>query len=566
MNRKSRKYTRFIQTILFAAILIFVNLLGSTFYTYLDLTEDKRFTLDKSTVALLEDVDDNIFVEVLLEGNLTAGLTNLKDRTTEVLNQFNNLNSSIDYVYIDPNEGSVEEINTVKRNLQIDGILPQTLFIFENDKQVQKQIYPYAIVKYGKRRIPVNLLEPKGRDESEDAAITESMSMLEYKLASAIQQVYRTERPIVAFLEGHGELADFQTAKLEMELGYAKEVVRINLDSTYQVDPFIDVLIIAGPKTAIGLKDQFKIDQYIMNGGKVIWLVDQFFVNLDSINYNKIYVPKKRETGIEPMLFKYGLRINPDLVLDVENTKIPQVVGRQGGKEQERLFGWVYHPLLQGSPESNITKNIDRVSATFPSSIDLLPGNENVSITPLLTSSEYSRRQVYPMRLSFDVLKVEQKNEAYNKSNLPVAVLLEGTFESNFKNRVSEEMQKGLDQLNLEFKPKSDRTSQIVVTDSDIIKNLYDAANNRISPIGFNKWTNQTFAGNRDFIVNAIEYLVDDYGLIEARSKNMKMRILDQVELTDHKTKWQVINLLIPSLIVLVFGLLYRVYRRRKYA
>ena len=393
------------------------------------------------------------------------------------------------------------------------------------------------------------------------------MILLEYKFASTIRKLFSKKAPNIAFTKGNGELKEEQTATLESILGQTMMTNRINLDSTYQISQNVDVLIVARPTEEISLRNKFIIDQYIMNGGKVIWLVEQFYIDLDSINNNKTYLPRPLEHGLDDMFFKYGVRMNKNVILDLENTKIPQVFGYKGGKPQQQLFPWVYHPLLTANPDNAIVRNIDKVQSTFPSTIDILEGRKGLKTSPLLTSSRYSRYQVYPsINISFDVLRVEQRPEAYNKPNLPVAVLVEGEFESFFKNRVSDSMSATLSQINTQFKDLSPPTAQIFISDSDVIKNLYEPKTNKIYPLGFNKWEGYVYEGNRDFIVNAIDYLLDDFGLVDSRSKNLKIRLLDQVEARDHKTKWQIINVVLPIILVVIMGLLFGYLRKRKYA
>ena len=556
-----------IQTILIIVILILINVFGQNLYTYLDLTEDKRFTLEDATQNLLNDIDDHVLVDVLLDGSLSSGLKKLQDRTQEILHQLKSINPNIDFQFSNPSEGSVEEVNQRKEYLRREGIYPNTLFIVEDDKRVEKLIYPYAIINRGNRRIPVNLLEAMSRGESEEQSINRSMMLLEYKLTSALSKLFSEDRRTIAFTTGNGELSENQTATLEALLSQSRKTARINLDSTYQIKPEVDVLIVAKPLRTISQRSQFIIDQYIMNGGKVIWLIDQFHVNLDSINLNKVYVPKPIEHGLDDLFFKYGIRINKNVVLDLENSKIAQIYGVQGDRPQQQLFSWVYHPLLMPDPNSAMVKNIDRVASTYPSTIEYL-ANDKVKTTAstVLTSSEFSRYQVYPsIQLSFEILRIEQKPEAYNKKNLPVAILVEGEFESFFKNRVSDSMAKTLNEINVPFKEISPPTSQLFVSDGDIIKNLYDEKNNRISPIGFNKWEGIAYEGNKDFIINAIDYMLDDYGLIASRSKNFKIRLLNQNEVKNHKLKWQIINLALPVFLVLLSGLIFIYFKRKKY-
>ena len=555
-----------IQSALTIILIILVNLIAHRFYTYVDLTEDKRFTLEDATKKLVSDVDQTIFVEVLLEGQLNSGFIRLQNRCREVLDQLNNLNPNIEYSFTNTSEGTVEEINQRREKLRQEGIFPTTVFIFEDDQRVEKLIYPYAIINYGDRRIAVNLLEPLARGENEEEAVNRSAMLLEYKLASTISKLIAKKAPIIAFTEGHGELEANQTAMLETILGRTMNTLRIQLDSVYNINDEVDILIIAGPEEQLNERSQFIIDQYIMNGGNVIWLIEQFYINLDSINNNKVYVPRPVDHGLDDMFFKYGIRINRDVVLDLENTKIPQVYGMSGDRAQQQLFPWVFHPLLQGNQESSLVRNIDRVASYFPSTIEVLDSPEPRNSTVLLTSSQYSRYQVYPsINISFETLRLPQKPEAYNKSYLPVAVMIEGTFNSYFKNRVSQVMMDGLRQINMDFKESSTSSKQAFIGDADIIKNLYDPATNRISPIGFNKWEGYTYEGNEDFIINTIDYMLDDYGLIEARSKSFKLRLLDQVRLKKEKLKWQAFNIALPVALVIILGLLFTYWRRRKY-
>lgn len=555
-----------IQSALTIILIILVNLIAHRFYTYVDLTEDKRFTLEDATKKLVSDVDQTIFVEVLLEGQLNSGFIRLQNRCREVMDQLNNLNPNIEYSFTNTSEGTVEEINQRREKLRQEGIFPTTVFIFEDDQRVEKLIYPYAIINYGDRRIAVNLLEPLARGENEEEAVNRSAMLLEYKLASTISKLIAKKAPIIAFTEGHGELEANQTAMLETILGRTMNTLRIQLDSVYIINDEVDILIIAGPEEQLNERSQFIIDQYIMNGGNVIWLIEQFYINLDSINNNKVYVPRPVDHGLDDMFFKYGIRINRDVVLDLENTKIPQVYGMSGDRAQQQLFPWVFHPLLQGNQESSLVRNIDRVASYFPSTIEVLDSPESRNSTVLLTSSQYSRYQVYPsINISFETLRLPQKPEAYNKSYLPVAVMIEGTFNSYFKNRVSQVMMDGLRQINMDFKESSTSSKQAFIGDADIIKNLYDPATNRISPIGFNKWEGYTYEGNEDFIINTIDYMLDDYGLIEARSKSFKLRLLDQVRLKKEKLKWQAFNIALPVALVIILGLLFTYWRRRKY-
>ena len=559
---KGRSHTIVIQTIILIGIVFILNVIARNVYTYIDLTQDQRFTLTSSTERVLTEIEEIITIDLLLEGDLPSEFISLQNRTIEIIKQFRNVNPNLEYIIRNPSVGTVEEVNTIRENLAKDRIFPTNIFIVENDQRVEKLIYPWAIIKYGNKKIPVSLLEPQGIGETEEATINKSENLIEHKLAKALHLLFKKDIPHIVFVEGHEELLESQTARLQTDLSSTMTTSRINLDTTYRIDA--DVLIVAGPKTIVNRQHQFLIDQYIMNGGKVIWFIDQLYVNLDSIR--GAYVPRLVEHGLEDMFFKYGVRINNNVVLDLENSKIPQVIGRQGGKPQQQLFSWVYFPLLQSTEQHPIVKNIDRVYSTFPSSIDVLDNKQDIESKVLLTSSRSSRYQVYPMRISFDILKVEQRPEAYNKPNLTTAVMLEGEFESFFKNRVPSAFKETLDKIDTPYKEKSVRTSQIFVSDSDIIKNLFDAKSSRISPMGYNKWEGQVYNGNSDFILNSIDYLTDDYGLIESRSKELHMRLLNKVAVDKDRLKWQIINVVLPVLLIIFCGFLINFARKRRYA
>ncbi len=566
MVRKSGlKRTAFIQTLIVIAIVIVVNLIGRNLYSYLDLTEDKLFSLTPSTEKLLGSIDEVIYIDVLLGGDLPSGFKQLESRTQEVIRQLRNANPQLEYRFRDVGAGTVEEINRIRENLSKDGILPMTLFVMEEDQKVEKLIYPYAIIRRGSRQITINLLASREQTDSQEMMINKSANLLEYKFANAIENLFRTSNPYVLFTTGNGELDHTQTATIEQEVSTTVRTGRINLDSVVQIDSKVDVLVVAGPTKTVSERNQFIIDQYLMNGGQVIWLVESLIVNLDSINRNGLYVPKPNEHGLDDMFFKYGVRINQDLVLDLENSKIPQVVGQAGGQAQQQLFDWVYYPILRPGSNNPIVDKIDPSYSEFPSSITLLD-RPSLKQTPLLTTSEYSRRQVYPMRLTFDVVRVEQRTSAYNKSNIPVAVLVEGEFESFFKNRVSESMEKGLKSIDAEFKEKSAPTKQIFISDVDIIKNLFNPSTGKITPMGFNMWEGFVYQGNGEFAVNSLDYLTDEYGLLESRSKTSEIRLLDQVKLNQSYLKWQLINILLPILLVVLFGLVYNFIRKKRFA
>jgi len=561
----NQKNTYIFQTFLVVAIILAVNLVGNFFNGFIDLTEDKRFTLSDSTLDFIENVDDIIYVKVLLEGEFPAGFKRLRNAAMNRLDQFASANPLLEYTFEDPMDGPVEDIRAKQQLYKEMGMAPTNLTINDGDERTQKIIYPYALVNYGSRQTIVNLLEPQGARGQEEVLNT-SINLLEFKLANAIQKLTREELPNIVISTGHGETPEFLTARLEQVLKPYYDTGRLNLDSLFQLRPEdVDLLLVPAPKTQVPVKTQFLIDQYLMSGGKILWLIENFEVNLDSIDRNKLYVPKPIDHNLNDLLFKYGARVKNNLILDLECAPIPQVIGAQGEKPQTILVPWYYHPLAASKTNHPIVKGIDRVKFSFPSTVEILE-RPNIEGEVLLSSSEYSRFQVYPMRLTFEILRIDPDPKQFNKGPQPIAVLLDGEFESFFKNRITQANEAVLQQIGSSFKETSPRTQQIIVSDVDFLKNKYDPNSERISPIGFSDWEKKVYEGNQAFIVNSVEFLLDDFGLLEARGKDFKLRLLDKVKTSEEQVKWQVINLVLPIFVVWAFALLFFLWRKRKYA
>ena len=393
-----------------------------------------------------------------------------------------------------------------------------------------------------------------------------SINLLEYKFANAIQKIKVEDRPVILFSEGQGELEANQLARLETKLAQFYQVGRINLDSVVQIGDNTELLIIAKPKKVFSDQKQFMIDQYLMRGGNILWMIDRLDVNLDSINQRKFYVPKAFPLGLDELWFKYGIRIQTNLIQDLECTRIPQVVGMQGEKIQTEMFKWFYHPLITPSFDHPIVSNLDRINMYSPSTIDTLQTSADIKKTILLTSSQYSRYQLSPARLTFDILQYQPEIDRFDKGYQPLAVLLEGHFESFYKNKLTTATRDMLEDLGQSFLENSrEEGKMIFISDGDIAKNLYDSSSDKISPIGYNKWENYSFIGNEDFVTNAIEYLIDDTGVLTARTKKIKLRLIDRVKAQKENSFWKAINFLVPFGFLIIFGFLFNFWRRRRY-
>ncbi len=568
--QKNKKIQSFIQFGLFLGLIILINILANirfgnqALYTFLDLTEDKRYSLTQATRNLLRELDDVVYVQVLLAGEFPAGFKRLQRATQEILDDFRGESGFIEYAFEDPSNGTVEEINARREAYAKEGILPTTLRVKDNNETTSKLIYPYAQIFYKGRSIPVQLLENQVPGMPQEIVLNNSVGLLEYKLANAIQKLKTPVRKPIAFSTGHGELDRSQTADLERSLRSFYETGRINLDSTTYISQDLAALIIAKPTLPFSEKDKFKIDQYIMNGGKVLWLIDKLAVNLDSLSRG-LFLPKEFDLKLDDLLFRYGIRIQPNLVLDMNATVIPLAVGQIGNAPQFDNFVYPYHPIVVPSSDHPIVKSVDGVNLHYASSIDTsVRTKTEVQKISLLSTSANSRVQFLPVRMDFEFLRMGLDPNLYNKGRQAVAMALEGVFPSMYENRITQAMRQGLQDIGQSFVTESVPNRMVVVTDGDIAKSKINRRTNQVAPLGFNEYDGQIYS-NKDFLLNTIEYLVDDTGLIEARGKEVKLRLLDTAKVDQEKTYWQALNLILPLLFLFLFGLIFNIVRKRRF-
>ncbi len=569
--QKNKKLQSFIQFGLILGILILINILANVrvgnqpMYTYLDLTEDKRYSLTQPTRNLLRGLDDVVYVQVLLAGEFPAGFKRLQRATREMLEDFRSESGYIEFAFEDPNQGSVEEINERRETYAKDGIVPTTLRVKENNETSVKLIYPYAVFYYKGRSMPVQLLENQVPGMPQEIVLNNSVGLLEYKFANAIQKLQQSVKRPVAFSMGHGELAPAQTADLERSLRRFYETGRINPDSTTYISQELAALIIAKPTRPFSEKDKFKIDQYIMNGGKVLWLIDKIAVSLDSLA-GGLYLPREFELNLDDLLFRYGIRIQPNLVLDIQSTVIPLAVGKVGNAPQFDFFEYPYHPIVTPASKHPVVKSVDGVNLRFASAIDTSVRTETqLEKTVLLSTSPKSRMQYLPIRMDFEFVKYGLDPNLFDKGRQPVALALEGVFPSRYENRITPIMRQGLEELGQSFKAESEPNKMIIVADGDVARSRVNPRTSEMAPLGYNEYDQQLYA-NKEFLLNAIEYLVDDTGLIEARGKEVKLRLMDRAKVEQERTFWQLLNLLIPIAFLLIFGVAFNFVRRKRFA
>ncbi|MEL6142021.1 MAG: Gldg family protein, partial [Bacteroidota bacterium] len=401
-----------------------------------------------------------------------------------------------------------------------------------------------------------------------DVILNESNSLLEYKFSRAIDKLVNVDRPIIAYTTGHGELPPFRVADLLRTLvqGEQYEVGPLFLDSLVAIPQDVKAIIVAKPTKPFTDIEAFKLDQYVMNGGKVLWAVDAIGMSLDSLRGRNEFYPNPYDLGaLETLFFRYGFRISEELVLDLNNTRIPITTSFVNGQPQIERFPFPYHVLAVPNGNHPIIKNLDPIDLRFPASVDIsVDGGGAIEKTVLLTTSERSRFQRLPSGVDLDVQKFSLETERFNKGKQNLAVLLEGTFSSPFENRIGEEQRSVLRQVGNDYKAESVPTRMIVVSDGDILANSM-TPEGEPRPLGFNAFEGYQF-DNKTLLVNMLEYLLDDEGVITARGKEVKLRLLNRDAAVAESTKWQVINIALPIVFLLLFGLVYNYVRRAKYA
>lgn len=548
-------------------ILVLANVASQYAYFRWDLTSEKRYSISAPTKKLVKDLKDVVIVKVYLGGELNAGFTRLKESTRNMLKEFQAYGGgNIEYEFIDPMAiTNLEERKALMTDLMQRGLAPTNLTTKSKSDTKQQLIFPGALVTYGGRELAVNLLENQ-MGFSPQQVLNNSVILLEYKFANAIQKLAQYRPPQVAFIRGYGELNELETADIRQTLTNLQyEVKDFDLPTNYYIPDRFNVIIVAKPRRAFAEQDKYKIDQYVMHGGKVLWLLDGTNATMDSLRYNPTgQFVSGNDFNLDDMLFKYGARVNNDLVQDVNlNNAIPLVVGKMGNAPQTEMFPWYYFPLLVSDNTHAISRNLDPVASYFPSSVDTVK-NPGVRKTILLHTTENAKAQLTPSRVHFGILQSKPNPAYFNQPNIPVAVLLEGEFESVYKNRVSPEYLAASDTIDkLKFLDHSKPSRMIVIGDGDIMRSEI-RSDSTAYPLGYYVYGQRQFA-NKDFLLNCIEYLIDDNGILETRNKEVKLRMLNTVKVEDEKLQWQLLNIALPIGLVVLFGLGFGFYRRRKY-
>ena len=571
LNLKRLNITNFILSLL---LIIFINIIGSFWFFRVDLTSEKRYSLSKSTKNIIKQLDDVVYLKVYLKGDFPASFKKLAKETRELLDEYRAYSDNIQYEFIDPSEGRDEkEMRAFYNELVRKGLIPTQLQDRKVDGVKTQVIFPGALVTYKQKELPLQLLSSNINIPPEEI-MNISIQNLEYNITSLINKLSRKNKPSIAFVEGQGELELMEVADITRELQEFYIVERIKLDEkvnalrNYEFDSIngnivswnkYDLLIIAKPSKPFSEKNKFIIDQHVMRGGSILWLVDPVFASMDSLQGAAETIGIINELNLEDMFFRYGVRFNTNLLQDINALPIPIITGKMGNMPNQQFIPWFYFPIITPIFDHPIVKNLNAIKTEFISSIDTV-GTMPLKKQVLLTSSRYTKIVQAPILINLNILKIKPDEREFTMRYLPVSLLVEGEFRSLFEGRVPVELDTS---AFIQFINNGKPAKMIFVADGDVIKNQVD--NHGPLPLGYDRYTKLTF-GNKEFLLNAINYFVGDEDLMQVRAREIKLRLLDKTKLSKNKVYWQMFNIFAPIMVVLVLGLFMLYFRKYKYA
>ena len=568
-----------VQLLLAVVLLVLLGVASERFFFKLDLTEEKRHTLTPSTLELLETLDDQVFVRCYLSGEYPAMFKRLERSIRERLDEFNDYsNGQVSYEFINPFEsGDERTIGETEQALYEEGLRFTRIAYEENGVRKFQNVWPAAVMSYKGRTIPVQLFRSENPDPT-DEMVNQSVNNIEYELTSRLRMLMRTKRPSIAILDKINGLLPVETADLEASLKEYYDVERVALDE--QVDALsekpdgpgsrinkYDLLVVAKPDSAFSNKDKVIIDQFIMNGGRVLWLVDPIRTSLDSLRKNQFVLAESNELGIYDMLFDYGVRLNRNLIIDYRCALIMLDGGPMGNQRSMQMSNWYFAPVsLPEDAAHPISSNLDPIHFDFASSLDTVGENPLVKKTVLLASSDLSLERKAPVRVSANIAELELdyfQNGPHQ--SFPLAVLLEGEFYSNFRGRLPDTLMRNPE---FAFREKSLPTRMIVIGDGDIARNKVMPVQGGLAPLplGFDRYANRVIYDNKEFLMNAVNYLLDDPEMISVRSRTIELRKLDAALIREKRNLIQFTNVVLPIALVVLLGIAVVYIRKRKYS
>ena len=543
--------------------LILLNIGGKYIFHRFDFTADKRFTLSDKTKKLLKGTEKAIIITVFLNGELPAAFKRLQASVKDLLTDYKAYsNTDLKVVFIDPLAGfNAADQDTVINNLYQQGIEATNLSVKTENGLTQKLVFPMAMVESDGKQMPVKLFQNLDAGGSYEDNINRSIENLEYIFTSSIKKVIGGNNPRIGFTESNAEPSDLQLYDAMHTLANSYEVGRVNLNTIDKAGlDKLKMLIVVKPQTAFTEAEKYKINYFIMNGGRVLWSIDQISAELDSLRGKGSQMVLNKNLNLDDMLFMYGARINYNVIADKNSAEIPVSTGNVGGQPQIQLVPWLYYPILLPDTAASLVKNLDGIKSEFPSTVDTI-GSKGIKKTYILTTSAFNRVFNVPKQFSLQMVAEQPDSKTFQNPMQSVGVLLEGNFQSVFAGRP---LPAGISTpfANVAVGKPS---KMVVIGDGDLFKNQVVAKDNSPLPLGFDRYTQRTY-GNKALLLNIVDYFTDDDNLIALRNKDVKIRLLDKAKIKLEKTKWQVLNIIVPLLLLILFAIFQHYYRKYKYA
>lgn len=561
MKKKIRSANLY-QFLLLLLLIVGLNTLGKFLFWRFDLTTEKRFTLSSTTKEKLKHLKDVVYIKVYLTGDLPAGFQRLSSATRDMLMEMKSYaGQNLEFDFIDPSAlADSKQRNELYNQLADKGLQPTNISERNAEGTSERILFPGAILNYLSKEQPLLLLKDRMGASAEEMVNT-SIQNLEYEIINAISKISTRKPATIGILHGQGELdkpylADFYKS---VSASYPTHYVQIKNQLNALKD--YDCLVIAKPDSAFDEKDKFIIDQFIMRGGKVLWLLDMMSADMDSLARKNEFIAIPKEPNLDDMLFRYGVRLNKDLVMDLQSVPIPILTGYVGNRPQNSLLPWFYYPLVTPTSKHPIVNNLNAIRFAFAGSIDTIV-SAHINKTILLQSSRYCKTVQSPAVVDLNILRKEPDEKEYRNPPVNLAILLEGSFRSNFANRIPYQI---ATDSTIGFKADSKPTSMIVISDGDVIRNDYKRSSNTVYPLGLDRYTGQ-FYGNKNLLLNCIDYLCDNSGLMTLRAKEFKLRLLDKTRFNPDKKMLQIVNVALPVLLIILFAMIKLLMRKKKFS
>jgi ABC-2 type transport system permease protein len=543
--------------------LIAINIIASFLYFRIDLTSEKRYSLSPATKNVLKNLDDYVYFQVFLDGNLSPSYKRLQKTIIETLDEFKAYNKRlIKYDLIDPAKGKDEAtLRNYLKELEYRGLVPSIDYEMSETGTSENVVWPCAIVTYKGREIPINFIY-SNIPGSKEELINDAIENTEYKLIDGIYRITLQEKSKIAFIKGHGELDVLEINDLALALQDYYIVSQIPINHQLKALDEYKAIIIAAPDSTFDEMDKFIIDQYIMKGGRVLWLIDGALADMDSLQSKSDILAIPNDINLDDMLFNYGARVNKDLVMDYHSAQIPVKTGQVGNQPQFSLFNWYFFPTVANIKGHPIVRNINDIKFEFASSIDTI-AKPGIRKTILLSSGNYSRLLNTPSIISLNFLRIKADRSFFNRSNIPMAVLLEGSFTSLYKDRIPDTISKDPD---IRFTETSKPNRMIIIGDGNVAKNqvVFRQGKYIPYPLGYDRYTGIMY-GNREFLLNCVNYLLDEADIISIRNRDINIRLLDKRKVEINLAIIRTINIVVPILLVCLAGVIIYFFRKRSY-